>query len=163
MSGPTSVPPGKESVWDYPRPPRLETTTRHLVVHLAGEVIADTRRGFRVLETGHPPTYYFPPEDVRRELLMPSQHHSFCEFKGMARYWSLELAGRRSENAAWSYPEPTPDYVQIQDYLAFYPSRVDTCYVDDEPVQAQEGDFYGGWITADIVGPFKGGPGTAGA
>jgi len=162
MPRPTSVPPGKESVWDYPRPPRLETTPRHLVVHFAGEVIADTRRGFRVLETSHPPTYYFPPEDVRREVLVRSPRRSFCEFKGEAHYWSIEVQGRRSEDAAWSYPEPSADYVQIQDYLAFYPSRVDACYVDDEPVQAQEGDFYGGWITAAIVGPFKGGPGTTG-
>ena len=153
---------GKESVWDYPRPPRLEPTPSHLVVEFAGRVIAETRHGYRVLETSHPPVYYFPPGDVRTEFLVTSPRQSFCEFKGVALYWSLQVGERRSENAAWYYPRPTPDYAQIHDFVAFYPSRVDACYVDGELVKSQEGDFYGGWITTAVVGPFKGGPGTRG-
>lgn len=154
--------PGQESVWDYPRPPRLEPVVDRLRVFFAGETIADTTSGLRVLETSHPPVYYIPPEDVRREFLIPAAGRSFCEFKGVARYWSLEVAGRRSEQAAWSYPEPTDRFAAIRDFLAFYASRVDECRVGDEIVTPQSGDFYGGWITSAIVGPFKGAPDTWG-
>lgn len=153
---------GQESVWDYPRPPRLEPSDKLVVVEFAGERIAETRSAFRVLETSHPPTYYIPPEDIHREFLVASNLGTFCEFKGRAAYWTLVVGRRRSENAGWYYPEPTPAFAAIKDHVAFYPSRVDACYVDGERVQAQKGDFYGGWITADIVGPFKGGPGTMG-
>ena len=154
--------PGQESVWDYPRPPRLEPTPKHIHVIFEGETVASTRRALRVLETSHPPVYYIPPEDVRMELLTRTTRHSFCEFKGGAVYWALRAGERVVENAAWSYPDPTPAYRALAGYLAFYASRVDVCYVDGERVRAQEGDFYGGWITSDIVGPFKGGPGTTG-
>jgi len=154
--------PGQESVWDYPRPPRLEPTPKHIHVIFEGETVASTRRALRVLETSHPPVYYIPPEDVRMELLTRTTRYSFCEFKGGAVYWALRAGERVVENAAWSYPDPTPAYRALAGYLAFYASRVDVCYVDGERVRAQEGDFYGGWITSDIVGPFKGGPGTTG-
>lgn len=152
----------KESVWSYPRPPRLEATGQHLQVFFADQVIAETRRAFRALETSHPPTYYFPPQDVNHNFLVSSPHHSVCEFKGSASYLNLAVNGRTSENAAWFYPEPTPAYAAIRNYIAFYPARVDACFVDGEKVRAQESDFYGGWITVDIEGPFKGGPGTQG-
>lgn len=151
-----------ESVWDYPRPPRMETTSRRVRVVFDGEVIADSVRAVRVLETSHPPVYYLPPEDVRREYLLPSERHTFCEFKGHADYYTLAHNTRRSANAAWFYPQPSHGYEQLAGYVAFYPGRVDACFVDDEQVQPQPGDVYGGWITADIVGPFKGGRGTAG-
>ena len=154
--------PGQESVWDYPRPPRLEPVADRLRVVFAGETVAETTTGFRVLETSHPPVYYIPPSDVRRECLSAESGQSYCEFKGVAQYWSLDVAGRRSELAAWSYPAPTDRFDAIRNYLAFYASRVDECWVGDERVDAQSGDFYGGWITARIVGPFKGGPGTLG-
>ncbi len=151
-----------ESVWDYPRPPRLEASQRRVRVEFAGELIADTTRAYRVLETSHPPVYYIPPEDVRSETLRPSRQHSFCEWKGRASYYDLVVGERAVRDAAWYYPDPTSPFVAIRDYVAFYPGRVDAAFVDDEQVQAQAGDFYGGWITAEIEGPFKGGPGTAG-
>ena len=154
----------QESVWDYPRPPRLEPTTRHLRVVHAGIVVAETRRGLRILETSHPPVYYFPPADVARQELRPSGRRStFCEFKGVANYWDLILANSSAvHNVAWSYTAPSPGYTALQDYLAFYPALVDACWVDEERVVAQPGDFYGGWITAQLKGPFKGAPGTMG-
>jgi uncharacterized protein (DUF427 family) len=154
--------PGRESVWDYPRPPRLEMVSEKLCVIFAGETIAETIHGCRVLETSHPPVYYFPPTDVRRDRLIAAPGRSFCEFKGAAQYWTLEVGGRRSANAAWSYPDPTEGFQQLKGFFAFYASRVDYCSVGDERVEAQAGDFYGGWITSRIVGPFKGPPGTLG-
>jgi uncharacterized protein (DUF427 family) len=164
MFKPKPVAPGpdQESVWDYPRPPRLEPVAERLRVEFGGEVIADTTRGYRVLETSHPPVYYIPPDDVRRDLLTRAGGSSYCEFKGAAKYWTVDVAGRQSANAAWSYPNPTGRFEPIAGYLAFYASRVDACWVGDERVAAQQGDFYGGWITSRIVGPFKGGPGTLG-
>jgi uncharacterized protein (DUF427 family) len=154
--------PGQESVWDYPRPPRLENTDRHIKVMVGGQIIAETRRAKRVLETSHPPVYYFPPEDVKMEVLRPAVGKTWCEFKGQAFYYDLTIEDRVILRAAWFYPNPSPGYEGIQKYIAFYPSKLDQCTVDGEIVIAQEGDFYGGWITADIVGPFKGGPGTLG-
>ncbi len=151
-----------ESVWDYPRPPRLERTESRLLVICAGQTIADTTHGLRVLETSHPPTYYFPPEDVRVDLLEPSLHRTICEWKGQATYWSLHLDDAIFPEIAWSYRAPRPPYDDIMAYLAFYPGRVDACYVDGEAVQRQESDFYGGWITSQITGPFKGRSGTEG-
>jgi uncharacterized protein (DUF427 family) len=124
------------------------------------ETLVDTTRALRVLETSHPPVYYVPLEDVRREYLVSTPRHTFCEFKGSASYWTIRVGGRSAENAAWSYLNPAPGYEAIKGYVAFYPSRMDACYLDDELAVPQEGDFYGGWITADIVGPFKGGEGT---
>jgi uncharacterized protein (DUF427 family) len=148
-----------ESVWDYPRPPRVEPSPAHVVVELDGEVLADTRRSLRVLETSHPPVYYIPASDVRTGRLRPSARRStWCEFKGAARYYD---AGRHKA-VAWSYPSPSPGYEAIASHFAFYPGRVDRATVDGEQVRAQPGDFYGGWITAAVTGPFKGGPGTMG-
>ena len=129
---------------------------------LGGVTVADSAHAYRVLETSHPPGYYIPPEDVRKEYLRPSRRRTYCEFKGRASYYDLVVGERVVRDAAWSYPDPAPGYEVIRDHLAFYPGRVDACFVDEEQVAAQEGDFYGGWLTADIVGPFKGGPGTAG-
>ncbi len=157
-----SAPRPRESVWDYPRPPRLESVPHRLRVEFAGLVIAATGRGWRVLETSHPPVYYVPPEDVRRDLLVPAAGSSICEFKGRARYWTILAGGRRSEAAAWSYPAPVSAFAPIRDHFAFYASRVDACSIDGEIATAQPGDFYGGWITSWIEGPFKGGPGTRG-
>ena len=151
-----------ESVWDYPRPPRAEPTSRRVRVVFNGVTVADSTRAVRVLETSHPPVYYLPLEDVAAEHLQPSRRRTFCEFKGEACYYDLEVEGRVAEDAAWYYPQPGGAYEALRGYVAFYPGRVDECYVDDERVQAQDGDFYGGWITSDITGPFKGGPGTVG-
>jgi len=151
-----------ESVWDYPRPPRVEPSTRRIRVVLGDVTVADTTRAFRVLETSHPPGYYIPPGDVLSEYLRPSRRRTYCEFKGQASYYDLVVGERVVRDAAWYYPDPAPGYEVIRAHLAFYPGRVDACFVDEERVAAQQGDFYGGWLTADIVGPFKGGPGTAG-
>ncbi len=151
-----------ESVWDYPRPPRIEPSSRQIRVVFSGTIIAETHRAVRVLETSHPPVYYIPPVDVKQQFLSRSGHYSRCEFKGMATYHTLKVERQVSTNAAWCYHDPAAGYESIKDHIAFYPGRVDACYVDGERVQAQEGDFYGGWITSDIEGPFKGGLGTAG-
>lgn len=154
--------PGQESVWDYPRPPRMEPVPRRVRVELAGVTIADTRRAFRVLETSHPPVYYVPPEDVRRDLLLPTARRSFCEWKGGAAYHDVRVGDRHVREAAWTYPDPTGPFAALRDHLAFYAGKMDACYVDDERVTPQPGGFYGGWITRDLVGPFKGGPGSQG-
>jgi uncharacterized protein (DUF427 family) len=152
----------RESVWDYPRPPRTEQSSKRIRVIFNDTTIAETSRALRVLETSHPPVYYVPPHDVQQQFLSRTDHRSYCEFKGMATYYTLSVGAKVSIDAAWSYHNPSSGYESIIDYIAFYPGRVDACYIDDELVQAQEGDFYGGWITTDIEGPFKGGPGTAG-
>ncbi len=154
--------PGQESVWNYPRPPKLEDSGKHIQVVFNGVTIADTRRAKRVLETSHPPVYYIPREDIRDEVIISAPHSSFCEFKGRAGYATLAVGGKRMENAGWFYADPTPEFAGIKNYIAFYPSKMDACLVDGETVTAQAGDFYGGWITSDIVGPFKGEPGTWG-
>ena len=159
---PLPIAPGQESVWAYPRPPAVERTPRHLCVELGGEVLAETRRALRVLETSHPPVYYVPPDDVRLDLLVPVSGGSFCEWKGRAMYYDADVTGRRVERVAWTYPDPTSDQVRLKDHVAFYAARVDRCTVDGEVVVPQPGDFYGGWITDDVVGPFKGDPGTEG-
>jgi uncharacterized protein (DUF427 family) len=156
------APTAKESVWDYPRPPRVEPVAERLRVVLAGVTVADSARGWRVLETSHPPVYYLPPDHIRMDLLQPAPGRSFCEFKGWAKYWTVAVGERSAPSVAWSYPDPAPAFAAIADHLAFYASRVDACFVGEERVTPQEGDFYGGWITSRIVGPFKGGPGTAG-
>ncbi len=154
--------PGQESVWDYPRPPRVEPASQHIRIEFNAVTIAETRRSLRVLETSHPPVYYIPLADIQFDYLTPTQRRTYCEFKGMARYWTLKVNDRTRSDVAWSYPNPSPGYEMLKDCLAFYPGQMDACYVDDERVQAQAGDFYGGWITSAIVGPFKGGPGTRG-
>ena len=157
-----SVGPGQDSVWDYPRPPRLERTQQVLRVSFGGQVAAETTRGVRVLETASPPTFYFPPEDVRLDLLQPSGNQTFCEWKGFAEHFDISVEGETSRRAAWSYARPSAGYEEIAGYVAFYPSRVDNATVDGEPVRAQAGGYYGGWITGMVVGPFKGDPGTEG-
>ncbi|MDP9122727.1 MAG: DUF427 domain-containing protein [Acidobacteriota bacterium] len=154
--------PGQESVWDYPRPPRVEDSGKLIEVRFSGIVLAASRRAKRVLETSHPPVYYLPPEDVLMEHLSLSLRRSWCEWKTLASYYDVEVGGRRAADAAWYYPEPALPYKEIRNYIAFYPSAMESCTVDGEPVLSQEGDFYGGWITHEIVGPFKGGMGTGG-
>jgi uncharacterized protein (DUF427 family) len=153
--------PGQESVWDYPRPPRLAEDEREVVIRVGEVEIARTRRSLRVLETASPPTFYLPPEDVRMELLEPSPGRSLCEWKGEARYFSLVLPTRRIEQVGWSYPKPFPEFERIRGYLSVYPARVE-CFVDEARVQPQPGRFYGGWVTPELVGPFKGEPGSEG-
>jgi uncharacterized protein (DUF427 family) len=150
-----------ESVWDYPRPPRLEPNQRHLVVVVGGITVAETRGGYRVLETSHPPVYYLPPGDVVQSCLVRTSHRSFCEFKGSATYWTVVAGGKTIEDGAWSYASPTSPFEPLTDHLAFYGGRMDACFVDGEQVRPQPGGFYGGWITADIGGPFKGEPGSS--
>jgi uncharacterized protein (DUF427 family) len=154
--------PGQESVWDYPRPPRLEESPKHIQIIFNGVTIADTHSSQRVLETSHPPVYYIPPEDIQMQYLAIAAQGSFCEWKGMAIYHTLAVEEKLAPNVAWSYPNPTPAFAAIKNYIAFYPQMMDACYVNGEKVQPQPGGFYGGWITSDIVGPFKGEPGTWG-
>lgn len=154
--------PGQESVWDYPRPPRMEDVDKKVKVVFGGVTVAYTTRAKRVLETSHPPVYYVPPEDIRMEDLEPSDATSYCEWKGRARYYDLVADERSERQAAWYYPEPVRSFAELKGYVAFYPSRMDGCWVGGEKVEAQEGDFYGGWVTPEIVGPFKGAPGTWG-
>jgi len=150
--------PGQESVWDYPRPPRLEPAASRITIELDGRVIADTSDAVRILETSHPPVYYLPRSAFAPGVLQPAPGSSFCEFKGAAKYLSVGSADR----AAWFYPTPARGYEELADRVAVYPSLMDRCLVDGETVIAQEGDFYGGWITSKIVGPFKGAAGTMG-
>ncbi|MEB3322648.1 MAG: DUF427 domain-containing protein [Synechococcaceae cyanobacterium] len=154
---------GRERVRDYPRPPALVPCTRHVRVEALGRVLADSHRSLRVLETFHPPTFYLPPEAVDRTLLEPAGGGSLCEWKGRARYFDVvaERGGageRRLRRAVWQYPHPTPAYAALAGWFAVYPARMDGCWVDGERVRPQPGGFYGGWITADVEGPFKGDP-----
>ena len=151
-----------ESVWDYPRPPRVEPEPRRVRIELGGATIADSTRALRVLETSHPPGIYIPADDFSPGVLRGNDRRTVCEFKGVAGYWDLAAGGMTSPAAGWSYEDPSPGYEAITGYVSVYPSRVDAAYLDDELVTPQEGDFYGGWITSDVVGPFKGGAGTAG-
>jgi uncharacterized protein (DUF427 family) len=154
--------PGQESVWDYPRPPRIEPVPERLRVVVDGVTIANTTRGFRVLETAGAPVYYFPPEDVRLDLLRTGARRTVCEWKGAARYHSLRIGERTIEDVGWSYPDPNPAFEAIRDHVAFYAGRVDEAWVGDELATPQPGGFYGGWITSRVVGPFKGDPGSFG-
>ena len=157
---PDPVGDGQESVWDYPRPAICEPTGRRIEIVHKGQVLADTKAAYRTLETSHPPTYYLPPGDVAMAHLTPNPRRSLCEWKGQARYWDVEIGGDRFEAAAWSYPDPTPAFAAIRDYLAFYPEPFDRCLVDGEQVTPQPGGFYGGWISQYEAGPFKGIPGS---
>ncbi|MEN1678363.1 MAG: DUF427 domain-containing protein [Planctomycetota bacterium] len=154
--------PGQESVWDYPRPPRLEDVNKPVRVVFAGQTICVTHKAKRVLETSHPPNYYLPPSDLTAGLLAPADGGSWCEWKGKASYFHVRVAEAIAERAAWSYPQPTGAFAGIAGYVAFYAGLMDACYVGDDLVTPQPGGFYGGWITPDVVGPFKGGPGTMG-
>jgi uncharacterized protein (DUF427 family) len=158
---PTPITPsdGQESVWDYPRPPRLEDTSKLIEifynVELIQVAIAKTNNGKRVLETSHPPVYYIPREDINLDYLIPAEGSSFCEWKGLAIYHSLKINEKLLAKIAWSYPHPTENFKDIKDYIAFYPQDLE-CFVAGEKVIPQPGGFYGGWITSDIIGPFKG-------
>jgi uncharacterized protein (DUF427 family) len=153
---------GQESVWDYPRPPRLEPSGEVVEIRLGGRVIARTDRALRVLETSHPPVYYLPAEAFSEGALRPGEGTTYCEFKGEATYFDLVTPGRTAPRAGWTYPAPTAGFEALLGHVAVMPAAMDECTVDGEVVVAQEGGFYGGWITARVVGPFKGGPGTAG-
>jgi uncharacterized protein (DUF427 family) len=154
---------GMENVWDYPRPPRLEPSARPVRIVLGGMQIAASDRALRVLETSHPPVLYVPVADVAAGVLQPSAARStVCEWKGRAIYWDVHGGEIVRPASAWSYPEPVAAFAALRDHVAFYPGRMDACFLGDEQVRSQEGDFYGGWITSDLQGPFKGGPGTAG-
>ena len=145
-----------ESVWDYPHPPKVKPTTKRIRVQFAGEAVADTQRAIRVLETSHPPVYYIPRADIREDLLLPGSRQTFCEFKGLTSYWTLRVREKLSTDASWSYESPSPGYEAIRGHPAFYVRKVDECFVDGERVHAQPGEFYGGWVTSEIIGPFKG-------
>ena len=153
--------PGQTSVWDFPRPPRLEPDTREVVIGWGATEVARTRRAIRVLETAHPPSFYIPWDDVARNLLQPAAGSSFCEWKGPATYWTLVDGNSRLPGVAWSYPHPMAGAEMLSACVAFYPKELD-CRVGGEVVLPQPGGFYGGWITPELVGPFKGVPGTSG-
>lgn len=152
----------KESVWDYPRPPRVEPVSAHILVEHNGVTVVSTNDAVRVLETSHPPTYYLPIADFAQGVLVPVSGNSFCEFKGMASYFDLVIAGERISRGAWTYENPSKGFETLAGKVALYASRVDHCQVGDEVVIPQDGDFYGGWITSNLEGPFKGAPGTLG-
>lgn len=152
--------PAQEIVADYPRPPRLEASRRRVRIVFAGETILDTAAAWRVLETYHPPGFYLPVAAFVSGTLMRTARTSFCEWKGSAQYYSIKANGRVASDAAWGYPDPTPGFLPIRDHVAVYAGAMDACFVDEERVTPQDGGFYGGWITSELVGPFKGGPGT---
>jgi uncharacterized protein (DUF427 family) len=152
----------RESVWDYPRPPAVEDVPQRIKIVFNGQIIVDSQNAKRVLETSHPPTYYIPLEDIKPEALQPAPGKTWCEWKGEARYYDVLIGDLIAESAAWYYPNPVPDYAEIKDHVAFYASKMEACFVGDERVKPQPGAFYGGWITANIDGPCKGGPGTSG-
>lgn len=153
--------PGQESVWDYPRPPRIEPGKRLVTVWFAGVQVARSKSALRVLETAGAPTYYIPQADIRMDLLRAAGgSQSWCEWKGAASYLDVVVDGAVARRAVWSYPNPAPEYRQLTDHYAFYPSLMEGCYLDSELVRPQPGGFYGGWLTADIVGPIKRAPGT---
>ena len=152
--------PGQESVWDYPRPPRLESCDSLVEVVLGGDLVARTRRALRVLATSHPPNYSIPAADFVEHSLRPCPGSSFCEWKGTASYYDVVNNGHVAERAAWVYPDPTPEFADLADHVAVYPGAMERCRVDGEVVRPQPGGFYGGWITSRVAGPFKGEPGT---
>lgn len=159
---PTPFPttPGQESVWAFPRPAIAEPTRAHVVIEHHGVVLADTRASVRTLETSHPPSYYIPRIDLREGLLCPASGSSFCEWKGAAAYWDVILGGIVLPRIGWSYPTPSAPFAALKDHVAFYAAPFDRCSVDGETVVPQPGDFYGGWITNAVAGPFKGVPGS---
>ena len=154
--------PGQESVWDYPRPPTLRRCEQRVRIILQGEVLADTTEALCVLETSHPPAYYLPPTDIAMQYLQEISPTSYCEWKGMASYYDIACKGVKHPRTAWTYHHPEPGYLELTDHIAFYAHIMDACFVGDEKVIPQPGNFYGGWVTSNVVGPFKGDPGTMG-
>jgi uncharacterized protein (DUF427 family) len=146
----------QESAWDYPRPPKIEPVKQAIKIEFNGVVIADSSNAKRVLERGHPPVYYLPLEDINSLVLLDSTRKTWCEWKGEASYYDVVVGDKVSKNAAWFYPNPSPDFLDIKDNVAFYAGKMEACYVGEELVIPQAGDFYGGWITTNIQGPFKG-------
>lgn len=157
---PDPVGHGQESVWSYPRPAIAEPSARAVRIEHCGQVIADSRACVRTLETSHPPSWYLPPTDTLMSALRRSARRSFCEWKGEAVYWDLVVDGDVLRDVAWGYPAPTPAFAILRDHIAFYAGLLDSCFVDGERVVPQPGGFYGGWITSDLAGPFKGIPGS---
>ena len=151
-----------QDVWSYPRPPAIEPVPRRIRIDFGGRMIAQTDAAFRVLETSHPPVYYLPPNAFHDCEIIPAPGQSVCEWKGVAHYWSLRTGDALAERVAWSYPEPADAYAALRDHLAVYAGPMDACFVGDEIVRPQPGGFYGGWITSDLKGPFKGVPGSSG-
>lgn len=150
----------RENVQDYPRPPALEPVPQRLVIRFGGQEIVSTHKGYRVLETHHAPTYYLPPDAFHGARLEPVVGSSFCEWKGRAAYWDILTDTARAPKAAWSYPEPTAHFADIKDFIAVYPGHMEACFVGGHQVTPQPGDFYGGWVTDNLDGTVKGGPGT---
>ncbi|RKR74961.1 DUF427 domain-containing protein [Frondihabitans australicus] len=159
---PETPAPGQESVWDYPRPPRVEPVGARVTIRLGGQLVVDTTDAVRVLETSHPPVYYLPTADFAVGALADAEGSSFCEFKGAARYLDLRGGGEVRSACAWNYPDPSPGYELLRDRVAVYAAPMDECTVGGEVVTPQPGGFYGGWITKAVVGPFKGVPGSMG-
>jgi uncharacterized protein (DUF427 family) len=151
--------PGQESVWDYPRPPRLESAGARIRAELGGVTLADSVRALRVLETAGPPVYYVPPEDCDARYLEPVERTTLCEWKGVARLWTVRVGDALAREAGWSYPDPFEGFEALRDHLAFYP-RKRACFVGEERAEPQPGAYYGGWVTRSVVGPFKGEPGS---
>ncbi|MGI3903922.1 MAG: DUF427 domain-containing protein [Janthinobacterium lividum] len=159
---PVAPGPGQESVWDYPRPPRLERVPERIRILFAAEILADTTAAWRVLETSHPPTYYLPVQDIAAGALVPAGGGSVCEWKGPAVYWDVVLGGKRAPRAGWSYPDPLRPFEALADHVAFYAGPMEACFVGEERATPQPSGFYGGWMTSRIVGPVKGVPGSWG-
>lgn len=157
---PDPVGPGQTSVWTYPRPPVAEPEPRRVEIVHGGVTVATTTRAVRTLETSHPPTYHLPPAEIAAGVLQPSAKRSFCEWKGVAVYFDVHVGGAILRDVAWSYPEPSAAFATLRDHVAFYAAPFDGCFVGGERVTPQPGGFYGGWITTDLAGPFKGVPGS---
>ncbi len=159
---PDPAAPGQESVWDYPRPAIAVPSDRHVRIEHRGVVVADSRSAIRTLETSHPPSWYIPPGDIAAGVLQRSPRRSLCEWKGQAVYWHLAIGDEILRDVAWSYPDPTPAFAMLRDHVAFYAAPLDRCSIDGQRVVPQPGGFYGGWITPDLAGPFKGVAGSMG-
>jgi uncharacterized protein (DUF427 family) len=160
--GPDIAGPGQESVWAFPRPAIAQPTRSHVVIQHQGVVIADTRASIRTIETSHPPSYYIPRRDIDPAALRRAEGSSFCEWKGAASYWDVVVGAVVLPRVGWSYANPTPAFASLRDHVAFYAAPFDRCSVDGETVIPQPGEFYGGWITSRVAGPFKGIPGSHG-
>lgn len=159
---PDPVGPGQESVWSFPRPAVAQPCPSRITIEHRGMMIVDTRASIRMLETSHPPSYYVPTDDITPGVLRRAAGTSFCEWKGSATYWDVMVGDEVLPRVGWSYANPSRDFVMLRDHVAFYAAPFDCCRVDGEKVQPQPGDFYGGWITSALAGPFKGIPGSRG-
>lgn len=153
---PDPAAPGHESVWSFPRPAIAEPTAARVLIEHRGLIVADTRAAIRTLETSHPPSYYIPRADIAPDILRRAEGSSFCEWKGAATYWDVVIGAIVLPRAGWSYANPTPPFAALRDHVAFYVAPFDRCSVDGETAKPQPGEFYGGWITSRVVGPFKG-------